>query len=41
MAVARLSARLVLRSGREFARIALERFRIDLPAEIIVRVPRN
>src|SRR6266576_2962487 len=35
------SALFVLRSCREFARIALERFRIDHPAEIIVRVPRN
>ena len=31
----------MLGSGREFAWIAFERFRIDLPAEIIVGVPRN
>src|SRR6266516_1878608 len=41
IASARASARFVLRPGREFARIALERFRIDLPAEIVVRVPRD
>ena len=41
IASARASARFVLRSSREFARIALERYRIDLPAETIVRVPRD